>query len=669
MANTIDIDVGDSLLVGPQGEQGERGPAGSIASDTQPETTDAVVWVDTSVDTPQTIDYTEVTALKTRYENLIKNQTSQSPSDAEIVDARGGYNLLGNRINALATKKEVQAVTSGSPLVASNVSEMTDTSHVYVNTSDGYWYYYNGTEWTQGDVYQSTRIGENEQVTFNQVVGAIDNYYTIANLNTWSKWSSDSSLLNGITNTDNGLNIQLPSTINKNVVISKNNIDFHSKKVILGFDIIFNSKIGNDDKFNIVLNDATSLLTIHSNDYALNVNNHIEIEFNDTLSATGKLSLVCGFPIDCTIENIILKEYIDTSNLPYNNLPEALETLKKIENGNIETKDLILPNTIPCVRGLETNVFYDNILKNTNINSVERVDIESSIGGIFNRLKDRWRILLSSANSDIIQTFKLYLNDNNTPTKTYPVNIKVLDNTVGSGKTKKIMFIGDSLTDMNVYEQELLRMFNSDEMNIELVGTRGSSTTAMHEGRSGWTTKNYCTNASVGNTTNAFYNPSTNTFDFSYYMSNNPSLSDVDYVFINMGTNDMANSNSDTITYYETMVNSIKAFNSNISVFIGLCPPLAIRNDNILFKNKRLDLMKLLLNKYDNKESNKIFICPLCLNFDAYNGFPTQILTGDRHTNEECKVITDNTHPYNSEFYKMADTIYCTIKYAVNLEN
>ena len=402
---------------------------------------------------------------------------------------------------------QIQAVTSGSPLAASSVSEMTDTSRVYVNTTDGYWYYFNGTQWTQGDVYQSTRIGENEQVTFNQVVGAIDKYYTIANLNTWYKWSSDSSLLNGITNTDNGLNIQLPSTINKNVVISKNNIDFHSKKVILGFDITFNSKISSDDKFNIALNDATSLLTIHSNDYALNVNNHIEKEFNDTLSATGKLSLVCAFPIDCTIENIILKEYIDTSNLPYKNLPEALETLKNIENDNIETKDLILPNTIPCVRGLETNVFYDNILKNTNINSVERVDIESSIGGIFNRLKDRWRILLSSANSDIIQTFKLYLNDNNTPTKTYPVNIKVLDNTVGSGKTKKIMFIGDSLTDMNVYEQELLRMFNSDEMNIELVGTRGSSTTAMHEGRSGWTTKNYCTNASVGNTTNAFYNP------------------------------------------------------------------------------------------------------------------------------------------------------------------
>ena len=56
---------------------------------------------------------------------------------------------------------QIQAVESGSPLVASSVQEMTDTTRVYVNTTDGNWYYYNGTEWTIGGVYQSTGIAEN----------------------------------------------------------------------------------------------------------------------------------------------------------------------------------------------------------------------------------------------------------------------------------------------------------------------------------------------------------------------------------------------------------------------------------------------------------------------------------------------------------------------------
>ena len=47
---------------------------------------------------------------------------------------------------------------SGAPLVANSINEMTDTSRVYVNTSDGNWYYYNGSSWISGGTYQSSGI-------------------------------------------------------------------------------------------------------------------------------------------------------------------------------------------------------------------------------------------------------------------------------------------------------------------------------------------------------------------------------------------------------------------------------------------------------------------------------------------------------------------------------
>ena len=58
------------------------------------------------------------------------------------------------RIDEINSK--VNRVASGSPLAASSTSGMTDTTKIYVNTTDGYWYYYNGTTWQQGGVYQST---------------------------------------------------------------------------------------------------------------------------------------------------------------------------------------------------------------------------------------------------------------------------------------------------------------------------------------------------------------------------------------------------------------------------------------------------------------------------------------------------------------------------------
>jgi hypothetical protein len=57
--------------------------------------------------------------------------------------------------------EQIGSLVSATPLAASSVDGMTDTTRIYVNTTDGYWYYYNGSAWVQGDVYQSTLIRDN----------------------------------------------------------------------------------------------------------------------------------------------------------------------------------------------------------------------------------------------------------------------------------------------------------------------------------------------------------------------------------------------------------------------------------------------------------------------------------------------------------------------------
>ena len=55
-------------------------------------------------------------------------------------------------------QSQISSLASGSPLVASSTAGMTDTSRVYVNTTDGNWYYYDGDSWEIGGVYQAAEL-------------------------------------------------------------------------------------------------------------------------------------------------------------------------------------------------------------------------------------------------------------------------------------------------------------------------------------------------------------------------------------------------------------------------------------------------------------------------------------------------------------------------------
>lgn len=62
-------------------------------------------------------------------------------------------------------QREISGIASGTPPTADSTSEMDhDESTVYINTTDGNWYYWNGSAWTSGGVYG----GATTSTTFNQ---------------------------------------------------------------------------------------------------------------------------------------------------------------------------------------------------------------------------------------------------------------------------------------------------------------------------------------------------------------------------------------------------------------------------------------------------------------------------------------------------------------------
>ena len=229
-----------------------------------------------------------------------------------------------------------------------------------------------------------------------------------------------------------------------------------------------------------------------------------------------------------------------------------------------------IPKIIHIVVGKEFRMYYKNVISNPNC-----------------------RLWLGSASGITVRRYAEYLSitaedacDKNIAWKIYDNSFNVVDSgtmqvvgTAEKANTAKILVIGDStVTQSNSISQKLLDCFSAAGGSLTLLGTRGTAP-ALHEGRAGWSAKNYCTSASFSSLTNPFYN---NGFNFSYYMTQQ-GYSGVDIVVIQLGINDIFSMTfenftaTETANYIQQMVSSIVGYDSNIKVIVNL---LSVPNGN-----------------------------------------------------------------------------------------
>ena len=139
-----------------------------------------------------------------------------------------------------------------------------------------------------------------------------------------------------------------------------------------------------------------------------------------------------------------------------------------------------------------------------------------------------------------------------------------------------LLAIGDSTVDHDTMTETMLSHFAEQGHTLTLLGTLGDgSGTNKNEGRAGWKASDYFTDRQYRGVTNPFHNPSTQTFDFSYYMTNQ-GYSVPDFVLIQLGINDLYNNYLDdgiiesTWGYISQMIQSIRAYNTGIKILLNL---------------------------------------------------------------------------------------------------
>ncbi|WP_194190387.1 hypothetical protein [Clostridium chrysemydis] len=162
---------------------------------------------------------TELDNRKTEWDGLKKIAISEN----NAVDLQNQVNSVSSQLSEKATKKELQAVASGSPKAIFNTlldlknAFPLGNSNIYLVLENGNWYYWN-TEWISGGIYQSSFVSEGVNLT-NIIVNG-----NFINTESWDCVSSANGTLSALNN-------ELIYTVNGLVSSSRIQQNIYSAKV------------------------------------------------------------------------------------------------------------------------------------------------------------------------------------------------------------------------------------------------------------------------------------------------------------------------------------------------------------------------------------------------------------------------------------------------------
>ena len=119
------------------------------------------------------------------------------------------------------------------------------------------------------------------------------------------------------------------------------------------------------------------------------------------------------------------------------------------------------------------------------------------------------------------------------------------------------------------------------------------------------------------------------------------------------------------------MINSIKDFDQNIKIGLWMPPSRNLAdNRNVVDPSNALKINKLILDTWNNMQSNNIYIVPTNLNVDPYYDYNYTEENRNARNAEAPKIRTagDGVHPKAIGYQHMADVFYPFIKYLASLD-
>lgn len=347
--------------------------------------------------------------------------------------------------------------------------------------------------------------------------------------------------------------------------------------------------------------------------------------------------------------------------------PQGTKVINDILKPVIESvteAEILLPSTLYVAVGRQITLYKENVIKSNNPNNF----ILYWYTDISSNGYDQDMRFTPTAGEVGTHTLSVWVYNAKTGEllNSKTITLEVVADTARTAK--KVLFIGDSLTASGFYPYEIQKHLSNE--GVESIGTMSTTAyldsdpavttqvTVYHEGRGGWSAKDYTTKASKNGVSNAFWNPSSSKFDFSYYLTNNNySLPDV--VCVNLGTNGTSDVDGE-ISAIKEIVASIRTASGTVPIIVS-----AVANgsdtDSAYLNIYLTKIREKQLEEFDDTMSD-VIVAPIYLNLSGKYDFRTETVAESTRNPIEVVRQINNVHPSKYGYFKFADVYWSAIQ-------
>lgn len=348
---------------------------------------------------------------------------------------------------------------------------------------------------------------------------------------------------------------------------------------------------------------------------------------------------------------------------------------------------IALPAELFAVVGVETNIYFDNLILALNLANYT-FDVTCAKGI---QQAERWTWTPTASDAGEVPMQLDLRDEQNRIVSQARTVIKVVPATTEQKRSRSVLLIGDSLTHASVYPQHLLDRSTKDGvLELNLVGSHNPNSqnpSNRHEGYGGWTAERFATHftetarqgdyAKRGSPFLYKQDDGSTKLDFSRYCqdANNGKLPDDVTIFL--GPNDIFSFNDDTIgpsidnmlKHYDRLIEMIHAASKTTRVGVMLPVPPTISQDAFgsnyasgqtrwQYRRNQHALVKAMIRRYADRQSSGIQLIATHANLDCVHNYPAQQTPANAHSDQKIIRQSNAVHPAESGYRQIGDSVY-----------
>jgi lysophospholipase L1-like esterase len=356
---------------------------------------------------------------------------------------------------------------------------------------------------------------------------------------------------------------------------------------------------------------------------------------------------------------------------------------------------LVLPPVVYAVPGIESNLYYDNVVLVLNPADYA-FDVVCEKGM---QLEERWTFTPKPEDVGDHRLDLCVLDESNAVIARGSTIVRVTPVDAGGDRAVSMLLVGASLTQAGIYPQHLVDLDEKDEhLQLKLIGSRGpgnapATGAVRFEGYNGWTAEAYVIFNGPLSRTGQFQPGKTGSpfvygdgadarLDFARYCKEFNGGSPPDVISIQLVVNEIFTANDDTIEarvknaldFLDKLIAEFRKFGPDTR--IGVAMPLAPSRSQDGFRNYRgarhqtrwqyrrnlHRAWEALAEHYAGREAEKIFLIPVYLNFDTRNHYLTDTSPANARSDQQVNRVRDGVHPAPAGYKQIGDSIYCWMK-------